>query len=139
MIFRILNVVVALWSGSLLTICGIVAPSLFVVIADRHLAGDVAGHFFRVESWLGLAFGGIALVLLSRAQALRDRINLTLLVTTAAAPVFNEVVLRPFMDSARASGDLQKFGMLHGAGAMLFGIACVTALALLWRISHREE
>ncbi|HYM34203.1 MAG TPA: DUF4149 domain-containing protein [Steroidobacteraceae bacterium] len=140
MMSRFLNVVVALWACSLLTICLIVAPSLFVVLTDRHMAGDAAGHFFRVESWLGLAFGGVALVLLSRAaQSLRGRINLSLLVVSAATPLINEVVLRPFMEDARAAGDMQKFGTLHAVGALLFAIACVASLALLWRVSRRAE
>jgi len=134
MITRLLQIILAFWAGSLWTICGIVAPSLFAVTPDRHLAGEIAGHFFRVESWLGLALGGVVFVLLPRAGApLRNNTNYALAIVTTAAPVSNEVVLRPIMEAARASGDSKIFGMLHGGAALLFGLACLTALILLWR------
>lgn len=137
---RLLQIVLTAWAGSLWTICLLVAPSLFAVSPDRQLAGQLAGHFFRIETWLGLAFGGIALVLLSRGSAaLKNAANYGLATVTVAGPVSNEVVLRPFMDGARAANDMKLFGILHGAGALLFGFACVTALILLWRVTGQRS
>ncbi|MGH8187222.1 MAG: DUF4149 domain-containing protein, partial [Steroidobacteraceae bacterium] len=50
------RVLAGLWAGSLLTICGIVAPTLFATLDDRRLAGEVAGRFFEIATWLGIAF-----------------------------------------------------------------------------------
>ena len=132
---RLLSVSLALWTGSLWTICAIVAPSLFAIMPDRHLAGELAAHFFRIESWLGLAFGGFTLALLARITALRTTSNKLLVVVTAATPLLSEIALQPFMERARAGGDMRTFGLLHGAAALLFGVACVTALLLVWQVS----
>lgn len=133
---RFLQIVFAVWSGSLCTICAIVAPALFAVLPDRHLAGQVAGYFFRVEAWLGLALGGIALILLSRrAIAWVMRFDYGLLFATMLAPLFGEVALRPMMDAARTDGDMSRFGLLHGVSALLFAIACLCSLLLVWRLS----
>jgi hypothetical protein len=133
---RLLHVVLVAWAGSLWTICGLVAPSLFAVAPSRELAGDIAGYLFRIESWLGLLFGGVVLLLLAKgAEPLRNKPNYALVTVTVAGPVSNEVVLRPFMEEARAAGDMNLFGLMHGAGALLFGFACVTALILVWRVA----
>jgi hypothetical protein len=133
---RILNVVLALWAGSLAAICGIVAPALFMLAPDRHLAGEMAGYFFRLESWLGLAFGGLAIFLLAMIRSALSRTTVAMVTIGAAAPIINEVAVRPFMESARAAGNMSTFGLLHGAGAILFLIACCATLALVWRFSR---
>src|SRR5882724_1851631 len=132
---RLLQIVLTLWAGSLWTICLIVAPSLFSLLADRHVAGELAGHFFRVESWLGLTLGGGTLALLSRSdESVRNTPNFALTIVTVAGPVSSEVVLRLFMETAQAAKDTRMFGMLHGAAAFLFIFACLTALLLVWRV-----
>jgi hypothetical protein len=129
---RVLNVVLAAWAGSLWTVCGIVAPSLFAVIPERHLAGQVAGHFFRLEAWLGLACGSIVCLLMSRIKSAK-RVDYALLIAAVIAPLISELVLHPMMDAAHSAADMSRFGMLHGASASLFLIACVTSLLIVWR------
>jgi hypothetical protein len=133
---RILQIVLAALAGSLWTVCGMVAPSLFSVLPDRHMAGQVAGYFFRLETWVVLALGVVVLVLLwRRAVAWVRRWDYIVLVVTMLAPLLSEIGLRPLMDVARTSGDMSRFGLLHGASALLFIVACVGALLLLWRLS----
>jgi len=133
---RILLVVLVAWAGSLWTICGIVAPSLFAVLPERHLAGQVAAYFFAVETWLGLGLGCITLILLARrAIAWAQRVDYGLVIATLLMPLVSELGLRPAMDAARAGGDMRLFGMLHGASALLFAVACIGALLLVWRLS----
>jgi hypothetical protein len=139
MLRQLLTVILALWAGSLWTVCAIVAHLLFSVVPDRSLAGDLAGHFFRVESWLGLALGGVVLALLSRIDKIRSNANYALAIVTSVAPLSNEIVLRPIMESARAAGDMRLFGILHGGAALLFGFACVTVLGLIWRTSRETR
>lgn len=62
--------------------------------------------------------------------------KLVLIAITAGAPLASEVLLRPVMDAARATGDMARFGMLHGVSAALFAIACVTAFVLAWRVNR---
>jgi hypothetical protein len=129
---RVLQLVLAAWAGSLWTICGVVAPSLFAVLPERQVAGHVAGYFFSVATWLGLALSSIALaLLLMRKQS--NSVTYVLLGLTAGAPLLSELVVRPVMQAARAAGEMARFGMLHGVSALLFGIACLTAALLVWR------
>ena len=129
---RVFSVVLAAWAGSLWTVCGVVAPSLFAVIPERHLAGQVAGHFFRLEAWLGLVCGSIAWLLMWRMRCAK-RADYLLLAAAVIAPLISELVLRPMMDAARSVADTSRFGMLHGGSALLFLVACVASLLLVWR------
>jgi hypothetical protein len=56
-----------------------------------------------------------------------------LILLTAAAPLASELVLGPVMSAAREANDMARFGMLHGVSAVLFVIACFSALALVWK------
>ena len=129
---RWLHLVLAAWAGSVWTICGIVAPSLFAVLPERQVAGEVAGYFFRVSTWLGLALGCIALALAAVSKRGSKR-NFALISLAALAPVVSELIVRPWMESARAAGDMARFGMLHGVSALLFGITCLCTAMLVWR------
>ena len=126
MIERVLQLVLAAWAGSLWTICGVVAPSLFAVLPERQIAGQVAGYFFSVATWLGLALGSIVLALLLMRKQ-RNKIMFVLLGLAASAPLLSELIVRPVMHAARAAGDMARFGMLHGVSALLFGVACLSA------------
>jgi hypothetical protein len=111
-----------------------VAPSLFVVLPDRHLAGELAGYFFHLEAWIGVGLGSIALLLLRRITS-TTRFDYGLVLATAVAPLISELALHPLLNAARAAGDMQRFGVLHGVSALLFGFACITAALLVWRFS----
>ena len=137
---RLLTIVVALWAGSLVTVCALVAPLMFSFLQDRHVAGELAGHLFSIESRLGGILGAIALILLVRGPTpMRARPAFALIVATGLAPLISEFALRPFMDNANNRADMQTFAALHAVAAGLFGLACVTALALLWRISQQAK
>jgi hypothetical protein len=133
---RILHVILVAWAGSLLTICCLVAPSLFAVLPDRQLAGQVAGYFFRLEAWLGLALGILAFILLvRRVVAWATKFDFGLLIGAVLAPLASELGLRQMMSAARAVGDMRSFGLLHGLSALLFAVACAATLLLVWRLS----
>lgn len=137
MLQRFAAVVLTLWAGSLWTICGIAAPTLFAVLEDRHAAGRVVGILFRIETWLG---GGAALLLIATLvarQAVAARLGpLWLIVATAGAPLASELILTPMMDAARAANDMSRFGLLHGVSAVAFVAAALGALALVLRFNR---
>jgi hypothetical protein len=137
---RLIAVLITLWAGSLWTICGIVAPTLFSTLDDRHLAGRIAAELFRIETWLGLAVALLLVALvLARRALLPGAAVFWLIAVTAGAPLASELVLGPMMDTARAANDMSRFGMLHGAAAAMFLAACGAALALVWRVSRPAE
>jgi hypothetical protein len=119
----------------LVTVCALVAPTLFALLPDRHLAGSVAAAFFRAAAWLGV--GAATLVVALRAKMNRSP-EWLLIGITVLAPVSSELLLRPYMDAAQLAGDSGRFALLHGVAGILFVVACVTSLALVWRLTRPE-
>ena len=131
------SVLAALWAGSLCTICCVVAPTLFVALPDRQLAGATAAQFFRIVSMIGLAIGALLLILMLVGKLqLPRRWGFALVIATAALPIVSELALGPLMSSARAAGDMGRFGMLHGVAALFFFAACLGAIAVVVLISR---
>jgi hypothetical protein len=130
-------VVLALWAGSLWTVCGVAAPVAFAVLDDRHAAGRVAAALFKIETWIGVV---CALLLFAAAvvrKPLAARVGPPWLIAgTAAAPMLSEFLLSPMMDAARAANDMARFGLLHGISAALFVAAALAALALVLRFNR---
>ena len=46
---------ITLWVGALWAIGYLVAPVIFASLADRQLAGMLAGRLFQLQGWVGLA------------------------------------------------------------------------------------
>jgi sugar phosphate permease len=132
---RWLQLALSIWAGSLITVCAMVAPLMFQLLPDRHLAGTVAGFFFSIETAIGLVLGAIVLTLLLRSTQ-RSKTDMVLVLSAMIAPLLSEVLIRPIMRQARDVGDMARFGWLHGVSALLFLIACGCALMLVWRLAR---
>jgi hypothetical protein len=131
---------VTLWAGSLWTVCGIVAPQLFAVLPERHLAGQMAARLFHIEAWLGVIVAILLIALCAARKAfVTGKAILGWILLTAAAPLASELILGPMMDAARRANDMARFGMLHGVSAVLFLIACLSALALSWKTRQLDR
>lgn len=140
---RLAGLLIAFWAGSLWTVCGLVAPTLFRVLDSRQQAGQVAGAFFQALTWIGVA---VATVLL--ALNLAGRLTLpggrpfsgrALILISAGLPLAAHLALRPLMDQARAAGDMARFGTLHGVAGICFLLACLGAALLLWQFNRPAE
>ncbi|WP_161966125.1 DUF4149 domain-containing protein [Steroidobacter cummioxidans] len=130
---------VTLWAGSLWTVCGIVAPQLFATLPERQLAGQMAARLFHIETWLGVVVAIALLAIFAARKAFAtSKAILWLILLTAAAPLASELILGPMMNTAREAGDMTRFGMLHGMSAALFLIACLSALALVWKTRQQS-
>jgi hypothetical protein len=130
------RVIAALWMGSLWTVCGLVAPTLFAVLDDRRLAGDLAGEFFTLATWLGLGLAVLLFLALVRIGNATRSLQVWIAVT-ALAPAASEAILRPFMSAARSAGNMTAFGALHAVSAALFLVACVGALLVVLQLNRR--
>lgn len=128
---RIAALLLALWAGSLVTVCTIAAPSLFAVL-ERSLAGRVAGRLFLIETLIGIAASALIFALQRFGGFTVPRGALIAIAIAALAPLASELVLGPMMQAARAAGDMARFGALHGVSALLFAVACVSAVTALW-------
>jgi hypothetical protein len=124
---KVFHIVLVLWAGSLWSLALWVAPTLFAQI-DRHLAGVLAARLFSIETYVGLAAAGLALTLPERAKFAPGYLAAALLAT-------NEWLLKPAMNRAHAQGAALglSFGAWHGVAALLYVVACLAALWLVWR------
>jgi hypothetical protein len=127
----ILRVLFVLWAGSLWSLLW-VAATLFNLQSDRHLAGAIAGKLFGIETYLGLIVVALALALPKRARY-------TFAYVAAALLATNEWVLKRVMSAAQAEGSALglTFGAWHGVSAVLYVIACIAVLVLVWNEDFR--
>jgi Domain of unknown function (DUF4149) len=124
---RLLRMVLVLWAGSLWSLAAWVAPTLFYLQPDRHLAGVLAARLFSIETYLSLL--AVLLALVSAAKA-----RFKWLYAAAALLCVNEWLLKPLMNQAHTAGSALGlgFGAWHGVSALLYLGACVFALWLVW-------
>jgi hypothetical protein len=127
-IFRVLLV---LWAGSLWSLTA-VAYTLFHVQSDRHLAGMVVGRLLTAETCLGVGVGVLALLLPGRTKFVWGYMAALLMAV-------NEWGLRRVMDTVHARGSAWglSFGAWHGVSALLYGVACLAVVVLIWRQEYR--
>ena len=123
----LLRVFLVFTLGGMWSLAAWVAPTLFLAQPNRALAGLLAGHMFRIETYLCIAVALFALALPGRARY-------HWLYLAAALLCVNEWVLRPRMEAARlhhlAYG--LTFGAWHGIAAIVYASACAAALLLVW-------
>jgi hypothetical protein len=136
-----------LWAGSLWTIGYLVAPTLFLQLADRALAGTIAGYLFRAEAWLSVACAIILIVshLLRRDAngASQMRWQIALPAAMLACTLLGYFALHPWMEVLReaagaqgvmASGGRATFGILHGVSSLFYLVESLLAVALILKI-----
>ena len=135
--------IVTLWVGSLWTVGYLVAPVLFSSLADRVLAGTIAGSLFRVEAWLSLACGaGLLLMGSAESDARRKRIWLGIIVAMMACSAIGYFGLQPMMAALRAAGKngvlegaaRTQFGLLHGGAAVIYLLQSLLGAWLIFRL-----
>lgn len=132
MVRNLFRVLLVLWAGSLWSLAAWVTPTLFYAQGDRHLAGFLAARLFSIEAYLGVAAAAMALVLPGRTR-------MGGVYAAAALLAVNEWVLKRFMESARMHGAAAglSFGAWHGVSAILYIVACLGLLLVVWKENLR--
>lgn len=128
------RVLLTLWIGGLWIVGFVVAPTLFLVLPDSATAGTLAGALFTRMSWIGLACGGLLLLLawLQRAgQAPRWRMAVLILMLVLV--VAGEFLLAPLIAGLRQQGlsGSTRFAWLHALAAAGYVINCLLGLLLV--------
>jgi len=136
------SVAITAWVGGLLAIGFIAAPVLFAQIADRGLAGNLAGSMFTVTAWVGMGCGAYLAIYLMFAKgwrALRSGvfwIVLAMLALTAAghfgvqpllAQLKADALPRQVMESALRD----RFSEWHGVSRVLYLVQSLLGIALV--------
>ncbi len=138
------SLLVTVWAGSVWTVGYLAAPTLFATLADRTLAGTIAGSLFRVEAWLSVACGLLLLGILALDRGFVNRRSCRWLVVIMLACVaVGYFGLQPFMAELKASAALHggvmdeaaraRFGMLHGVASVIYLLQSIAALVLVLR------
>ena len=136
------SVVIAIWLGSLIGIGYIAAPVLFSQLADRTLAGNLAGAMFSVEAWLGIACAAYLLVYLVIAQGARITrcsvcwLVLLMLATTLLShfgiqPLMAELKLEALPKPVMESALRDRFALWHGVSSGLYLLQTLLGIALV--------
>lgn len=127
----VFRVGMVLWAGSLWGLIWVTSV-LFGRQPDRVLAGMLAGHLFSIETYLALGVSLLALLLPVRKKFLGGYL-------AAAVLSVNEWLLRPVMAAARLHGTNfgLSFGAWHGVSMVLYLIACLATLFLVWNDDFR--
>jgi hypothetical protein len=130
---QLFRVLLVLWAGSLWSLALWVAPTLFYAQSDRHLAGILAARLFSIETYGGLVVAALAVILPGRSRFVPGYLAVALLAV-------NEWGLKRTMALAHAHGTAAglSFGAWHGVSALLYVLACVCVLALIWKESPRS-
>lgn len=129
------RILLTLWVGSLWAIGYIVAPTLFSMLDDRQLAGNVAGQLFHIISYVGLGCG--VLLLLSVFKRLGLHWRIWVLIAMLVFVVCMEFILQPMMQQLKLQGLVEgsaekaTFGMLHGVSAILYMANALMGLGLV--------
>jgi hypothetical protein len=127
--FRVLLV---LWAGSLWSLAAWVALTIFHSLGDAHLAGSIAARLFSIETYLGIVVAAAALLLPGRGKMGGVYLGVALLAV-------NEWILKRPMAAAHAHGSVLGlgFGAWHGISAVLYVIACLCILVVIWQERFR--
>lgn len=139
---HLLLVAVTLWVGALWAIGFIAAPTLFEMVADRSLAGAVAGRLFELTGWIGV--GCAAWILLHayislRTAMFRNRIvGVVILMLVASLAI--QFWIQPLMAQMKhdalplevmASPLAERFGFWHGVSSLLYVAQSVLGVVLV--------
>ncbi len=131
-----------LWIGGLWAIGYLVAPTLFSTLADRQLAGMLAGKLFVLISWVGMACAAyllIFIVLRTGSAALKRGVFwlILLMLALTAVSLFG---IQPLLAQLKAEalprevmeGLLRdRFVAWHGISSILYLIQSLLGLVLV--------
>nr|MBL8456154.1 DUF4149 domain-containing protein [Zoogloeaceae bacterium] len=139
---HLLLIAVTLWVGALWAIGFIAAPTLFAMIPDRSLAGNVAGRLFELTSWIGI--GCAAWILLHayavhRGAMFRNRIVgvvMLMLVASLATqfwiqPLMVQMKLEVLPLEVMVSPLAERFARWHGISSLIYVAQSVLGLILV--------
>ena len=133
---------VTVWAGALWAIGLLSAPILFQMIADRTLAGSIAGRLFLYVALIGIACGLYLLIFrLARfgTHAVRQGffwVVVLLLVLTLVGQFGVQPILAALKQQAGAQAVMEsvlrdRFATWHGIASVLYVAQCVLALPLV--------
>lgn len=135
------TIALTLWVGGLWAVGYLVAPTLFATLADRQLAGLVAGKLFALIGWVGIVCAVYLLLsLLVRLGASAFRRGFFwLLLVMLALTALSQFGLQPWLAQIKAealprevveSVLRDRFATWHGISSILYLVQSLLGLFL---------
>jgi Domain of unknown function (DUF4149) len=136
-------IALTLWIGGMWAVGYLVAPTLFYTLADRALAGAVAGKIFTLIAYVGV--GCAIYLLLFRLVRFGGAcfrhgifwIVFVMLALTLAGEFGVQPILASLKDQALPKGVMEsvfrdRFATWHGVASVLYLIQSVLGMLLVW-------
>jgi len=135
------SIVVAAWVGGLLAIGFVAAPVAFARLADRSMAGNLAGAMFTVMAWVGLACGTYLILFVMFAKGWRAMrsgvfwiVALMLALTVAGhfgvQPILEQLKADALPRRVMESALRDRFATWHGVSTALYVVQSLLGIAL---------
>lgn len=142
------KIAVTLWVGGLWAIGYIAAPVLFSKLADKQLAGNLAGGMFTVIAYVGMACGLYLLVhrlMQFGGSALKQAFfwaALVMLLLTLGIHFGIQPIMEGLKEQAMPKAVMQsifsdRFARWHGVSSIVYLIESLLGLVLLFKQSGK--
>jgi MFS family permease len=136
------SIAVTFWVGGLFATGYLAAPVLFSQLADRSLAGAVAGAMFSVVAWVGLACGTYLILFVLAGKGWRAVqsgvfwIVLLMLALTVAGhfgiqPILAQLKADALPRQVMESALRDRFSTWHGVSSALYLVQSLLGIALV--------
>jgi hypothetical protein len=149
---RIFLVISGLLFGGLTTIGFLVTPSLFFVLADKQVAGMIAGEIFKNSSLFSLLISVFLLIysnLLIKRGLNQYKSSRWLLLVSIVLTIIGTFVVQPMMNDLRElalsegapvmqSPQAKEFKTLHQLSSVLFTIEVIVCGLVFWLSSRLQ-
>ena len=133
---------ISVWVGGLLAVGYLAAPILFARLADRALAGSLAGHMFAAIAWVGIVCGSYLLIFVLATKGWRAVksslfwIVLLMLVLTMAGhfgvqPILAQLKADALPRQVMESAMRDRFATWHGVSSVLYLVQSLCGIALV--------
>lgn len=129
---------------------GVSANSIFKLVTDRSLAGNIAGQLFTTMSYIGMVSAAYLLtylVYLRGKQALKHALS-WLVVLMAILILLGQFGIQPWLAQLRTlalpnevmqSDYARQFAAWHGVAGVLYLIECLLGLLLILKIADLKH
>ena len=136
------SIAATLWVGGLFAIGYLAAPVLFSQLADRSVAGTVAGAMFSAIAWVGLACGTYLMLFILVGKGWRAIqsgvfwIVLLMLALTVAGhfgvqPILAQLKADALPRQVMESALRDRFSTWHGVSSALYLVQSLLGIALV--------
>lgn len=141
---KLAAIAIVLWVGSLWAIGFIAAPTLFSTLADRQLAGMLAGRMFTVTAYVGMACGVYLLFyrLVTQGVTALKQAFFWLVFAMLVLTLVGHFGIQPILEGLKLQGGAadvmhsvvaDRFARWHGIASILFIVQSLLGLVLVLR------